>query len=148
MVYRRENAVIEGGAIVLDGQDNAYAYFKTAGYPSNFDEPKQYLILKMKGSENTTLESFRLSVINDVGESEFRFFNAGPLVSAPGIALPSLSTEYETFVIDLEASGLPKNAMGLIIAFGSWDMGRLYIDEISFADSVNPGELLNQVLEQ
>lgn len=143
-----ENAVIEGGAIVLDGQDNAYAYFKTAGYPSNFDEPKQYLILIMKGSENTTLESFRLSVINDVGESEFRFFNAGHLVSAPGIALPSLSTEYETFVIDLEASGLPKNAMGLIIAFGSWDMGRLYIDEISFADSVNPGELLNQVLEQ
>jgi len=141
-------ATIEDGSVVLDATDKAHAYYKAGGYPNNYDEPKEYLVLTMKGAEGTTLESFRINTITDKGDSAERFANQGHLVSFPGVPIPELTTEYQTYIIDLEASGLPANAQGLTITFGDWAAGKLYIDDISFADRVDLTSLLNKYLQQ
>ncbi len=136
------SATIADGSLIIDATGQVHAYYKAGGYPNNFDEPKEYLVLTMKGSEGTTLESFRINTINDKGDSVERFANQGQLVSSPGFPIPELTTEYQTYIIDLEASGLPVNAQGLTITFGDWSAGRLYIADVSFADRVDLTPLL------
>jgi hypothetical protein len=126
------NATVVDNALLLDATDSAYAYYKTAGAINNADTSKQYLVLTMKGSEGTTLDSFRMGMVAGTSTDAERFYNAGHIV---GPQTPVLSTEYQTYIIDLEASGLTQAAEGILLSFGSWAAGQLYIDNISFADS-------------
>lgn len=142
------NARLEDNALVLDAVDDAYVYYRTAGPVNNADQPKRYLLLTMKGSEGTTLESFRLSMIKGSDVDEPRFYNQGQLVSAPGVVIPELTTEYQVYVIDLEASGLTVDAEGISIFFGGWDSGTLYIKEIAFADALDIVELIEEKLAE
>lgn len=140
------NATIVDNCLLLNATGFVHSYYKSAGYPNNFDEPKEYFVLKMKGEEGTTLESFRISVITDKGESPERFANQGQLVSSPYVPIAELTEDFQEYIIDLQASNLPVRAQGVIITFGDWSEGKLYIDEIYFADKVNLANLLNQVL--
>src|SRR5690606_12551260 len=133
---------------VLDATGNKHSYIKFASPNNNSEALKKYLVLKMKGEEGTTLESFRINMINEDGDSPISFYNAGQLVSFPGVSIPQVSTEYQYFIIDLEASGLPVNAQGIVVTFGDWDEGKLIIDEIFFADSVDQLELIEDALEK
>ncbi len=135
-------ASIENGSLVLDAADKSHTYYKAGGYPNNYDEPKEYLVLTMKGAEGTTLESFRIFVITDKGDSPERFANQGHLVSFPGFPIPELTTEYQTYIIDLEASGLPANAQGVTIVLGDWAAAKIYIEEMYFADRKDLTSLL------
>ena len=140
------NATIVDNCLLLNATGFVHSYYKSAGYPNNFDEPKEYFVLKMKGEEGATLESFRISVITDQGESPERFANQGQLVSSPYVPIAELTEDFQEYIIDLQASNLPVRAQGVIITFGDWSEGKLYIDEIYFADKVNLTNLLNQVL--
>jgi hypothetical protein len=142
-----ENASIIENALVLNATEKVHSYYKTAGYPNNADAPKQYLVLKMKGTEGTTLDSFRISTITGDGESAPRFANANHLVSFPGVVIPALTTEYQTYIIDLEASNLPVNAQGVTITIGDWASGIITIDEIYFADSVDYNVVMDLAVE-
>jgi hypothetical protein len=128
------NATIVDNALVLDATDNAQSYYKTAGAVNNADSPKQYLVLTMKGSEGTSLESFRMGMVAGTSTDAERFYNSGQIV---GPHVPELTTDYQTYIIDLEESGLTQAAEGILLSFGSWAAGQLYIDNISFADSVD-----------
>lgn len=140
------NATIVDNCLLLNATGFVHSYYKSAGYPNNFDEPKEYFVLKMKGEEGATLESFRISVITAQGESPEKFANQGQLVSSPYVPIAELTEDFQEYIIDLQASNLPVRAQGVIITFGDWSEGKLYIDEIYFADKVNLGNLLNQVL--
>lgn len=146
--YITENASLEDDTVVLDATGNKHSYIKFASPNNNSEALKKYLVLKMKGEEGTTLESFRINMINEDGDSPISFYNAGQLVSFPGVSIPQVSTEYQYFIIDLEASGLPVNAQGIVVTFGDWDEGKLIIDEIFFADSVDQLELIEDALEK
>lgn len=146
--YITENARLEEGTVILDAASGQHSYIKFASPNNNTEKLSKYLVFKMKGEEGTTLESFRISIINENGDSNPAFYNAGNLVSFPGVSIPELSTEYQYFIIDLEASNLPVNAQGLLVEFGSWAEGVLIIDEIFFAESVDYVELLENALEE
>ncbi len=146
--YLNENASIVDNAAVLDSLNQKHSYIKFASPTNNADNPKEYLVLKMKGDEGTTLESFRMQIINADGDSPEKFYNQDQLVSFPGVSIPEVSTNYQYFIIDLEASGLPANAQGIIVTFGDWAAGKLYIDEIFFADRLPQVDELEEALAE
>lgn len=139
------NTFIEDGALVLDATDNQHAYYRTAAYPNNVDEPLPFLYITMKGSAGTTLESFRMHTIPT---EDTRFFNAGHLVGIDGEPIPALTEEYQTYIIDLEASGLDVQMEGYGLFFGDWGEGMLYIQETGFMGYVDTLPALETTLSE
>ena len=137
------NTRIEDDALVLDATGNVHAYYRTAAFPNNVDNPLPYLYLVMKGDPGTTLESFRM---NTIPTEDTRFFNAGHLIGIDGEPIAQVTDEYQTFLIDLEASGLDLQAEGYGLFFGDWDEGVLYIDETGFIGYVDVLPLLEATL--
>lgn len=134
--WQDTNASVEDNALKLDATDNEYRYYRTARPTNNSDYNYQYLSIKMKGTEGTTLDSFRFCVEDKaVEETTTYFVNQGKIVLADGSTLATnmLTTEYQEFIIDMAASNMTSyNSTGLSVHFGSWAAGILYIDEIKY----------------
>ncbi len=143
-----EEASIIDNALVLESTvDDPHTWYRTAAPANNKTNLKEYLVFKMKtDSETTDLSSFRISTVSE--DSGPSFYNQGSLVSFPGVPIPEVTTEYQTFVVDLEASGLDPACEGLTFDFGFGDAaGKIYIDEIYFADRVSHVDLVTDALQ-
>jgi hypothetical protein len=139
--YDTGSTSIVDGAMVMNASDNgdetfAHAWYRTAGYPNNMDNALPYMLITMKGSAGTTLESFRMHTIVGSNTSDDKFFNAGNLVGPDGQPIPALTEEYQTFVIDLQLSGLDVAHEGYGLIFGDWAGGELSISEVAYAGNV------------
>lgn len=133
-----ENVSIVDNALRLDASENAYTYFRGAKPSNNKDFNANYLEIRMKGSEGATLESFRMK--DEVDGDHFVFANSGALVDPFGNSIMDqpLTTEFQTYIIDLEASGLPTDSEGITLAFGSWAEGIFDIDYIAYRHAYQP----------
>jgi hypothetical protein len=131
------NASIDSGALLLDATDSANSYYRTAGPSNNNEAGLAYMLITMKGSENTTLESFRMVTIDGDGDSNVKFFNAGDLIGIDGNPIPALTTEYQTYVIDLEASDLYLSHLGYGLYLGDWASGQIWVSSVAYADSLD-----------
>lgn len=139
--WQDTNATVEGNALKLDATNNEYRYYRTARPTNNSDYNYQYLSITMKGTEGTTLNSFRFCVDeNPSADTTTYFVNQGNIVLADGTVLTPemLTTEYKEFIIDMAASKMTGyKAPGLSVHFGSWTDGIIYIDEIKYYGSTD-----------
>jgi len=144
-----EGVTIEDGALVFDFSNGEHVYYHGAGKPgfNNKDDAYEYLILRMKGAEGTDFNTFRIETISTDGGP--LFFNAGTVVLADGSILKTedLTTEYKIFIIDLAASGLPRDMEGIRLICGDWGSGKIYVDEIAFAGANSSLKAIEALLE-
>lgn len=133
------NASIVDGELKLDFSESA-AWYRTACKPGfqNADSKYRYLSITMRAEAGTDLGTFRF---DDVDATESLLFaNAGQIILADGsvLAVDAVSTEKQTFVIDLVASKFNNIAAeGLSIRVGDWGNGVLYLDDIKFIAAVD-----------
>ena len=149
MVVGGEGVTVEDGALVFDFSNSEHFYYQGAGKPgfNNKDSAYEYLILRMKGAEGTDFNTLRIESISTDGGP--LFFNAGGVVLADGSILTTnaLTTEYQTFIIDLAASGLPRDMEGIRLIAGDWGSGKIYVDEIAFAGANSSLKAIEALLE-
>ncbi len=124
---------------VKDGEINLnfvgdWAKFRGATPSNNKDMQLPILAVEMKASEGVTLETLRLRGNED--SEEYVYWNQGKLVDPNGNALPALTTEYQTYYIDLAKSGLNVATEGIEIAFGGWADGSVQIRKIYYCERV------------
>lgn len=140
------NATIVDSAAKFDFS-TASAHYRSAGKQGfqNADTGYRYLAITMKGEELTTLDSFRFSLISP--DSQTIFVNSDKVILADGAILETtaLTTEYQTFIIDLVASGISNpSCEGLELRFGDWSNGICYIDGIKFIGAVDVTSLIEE----
>lgn len=148
--WQDTNATVEGNALKLDATNNDYRYYRTARPTNNSDYNYQYLSITMKGTEGTTLNSFRFCVDEKPSDETTTYFvNQGNIILADGSVLTPemLTTEYKEFIIDMAASKMTGyKAPGLSVHFGSWTDGIIYIDEIKYYASVDVNAKIEEKL--
>ena len=144
-----EGVTIEDGALVFDFSNGEHVYYQGAGKPgfNNKDNPRQYLLLRMKGAEGTDFNTFRIETISTDGGP--LFFNAEKAILMDGSTLKTadLTTEYQTYVIDIVKSGLPADFEGIRLICGDWGSGKIYVDEIAFAGANSSLKAIEALLE-
>lgn len=131
-------------AMVFDNTQAAPSLYRSASPVNNQSNQYPYLVLTMKGSENTDLLSFAIKTISE--DSDLVFYNTYELVDPRGNQLPSLTTEYQTFIIDLVASGLKLSVQGIHLEMGGWSTGQIMIGEIAFASTMVPLDMPNRLV--
>lgn len=144
------NAKIVDGSAKFDFTAGA-SWYKTACEPGhqNMDAGYRYLSLTMKAEAGTDLSTFRFSLVSP--DSATVFCNQGKIILADGsaLAVDAITEEYQTFVIDLVASGFTNPASeGLCLNFGDWGTGVVYIDEIKYVSAVDVTALLEAKVEE
>lgn len=115
----------------IDYLDGGYKYqygggANTKGY--------RYLYLTMKGNEGTTFDAFRIEFEKNDASKVTKWAKDGVL---KGIANEALATDYQTYVVDLIASGLDVNDIAhLHLHFGAFEehSGVVTIKEIGYFD--------------
>lgn len=114
----------------VDFSDGSYKYFYGGG--AN-EKEYPYLFITMKGSETTTFDSFRIEFeYKDGSKTDALWVKDGSL---KGLVLENVATEYKTYIIDLEASGVDYiNVAHLHIHLGAFEghAGEVTFKEIGY----------------
>lgn len=131
------NAAIdtEEEALLFSGDGSEVMLFRTAGPTNNNSILYPYLVLTMKGDEETSIDSLRIGT----ADAQSGPVSVSELVDHQGNALPELTVSYQTFIIDLDQSGLEVNHLGIELYFG--DDGKasnLWVSDIGYANASIP----------